>query len=794
MTDDSHRRAELLDKLKKLKSQVESLRQGPEKDVQASVGVEVDLRALDSLISALPDPLFFKDTRSRYILVNRAYATLMGIEQPKYAYGKTDFDFFDREFAHRVYLGEQELLQTAQPDLNREEIIIRRDGTQLRVSVSRVPVRSQTGELAGVVGIIRTGGEQLSAGQAERETDANLHRLLAASSDIISVLDANGTILYETPSSHRILGHDRTYPRLGMSFFGLCHPADLKRLMELYNALIRHPGTAKKITYGLRHADGSWVLLESIFRNLLDDPAVRGIMVNSRDVTEDQHAKEKATIFEHVIKSVNDCITISDLQNNIIFVNQAFCDTYGYAPEEIIGKHTGILWSPKNPGEKLENIFPETLRGGWVGELLHVRIDGSELLVYLTTSVIRDEVGNPIALTGVTRDITKQKQVEEQLRHSQKMESLGVLVGGIAHNFNNILGVIMGYASLLEEGESDRDKLIRNARVITEAAERGAHLVHQLMTYIKKSPVRFEVVPVNKVIEEMTDMSKQTFPQTVTFIHRLDRRNPTILADHNQFNQVLFNLYLNARDAMPEGGSITVSSEVVHGDRLREKFLKVADSDYVCLTVTDTGFGMDDEIQSRIFDPFFTTKEIGKGVGLGLPMVYGMVESHNGFIEVESETDRGSIFRLYFQLKDFSGTEDQSDTSEHPRRANGSETILVVEDEEPIRELVTRALSDYGYRVLTAGDGLEAIKIFGESHKEIDLVVMDLGLPRMSGYDVITRMRELDPGVRVVVASGYNDPDSKAQLERAGVKYFVQKPYKSGTILKIVRQVLDIES
>jgi two-component system, cell cycle sensor histidine kinase and response regulator CckA len=790
MADNSQRRAIVLEKLNIIKVQVDELQNSISDLAGEEPAGSEDSRFVDSLLELIPDAIFFKDIRSRYLLVNKACLSLLELPFAGHAYGKTDFDFFSPEYARNTYLEEQHLMYSGVAELNREVTIPMRDGTSYNAVLTRMPVRSALGETIGIVGIIRPLRETESGGGGEGITDVKLHRLLSSSADILSIVDANATLLYESPSSAGLLGHEPAFSRIGVNIFGFCHPADLNNLMDGFNRVVREPGKTKKITYRVRHADGTWVLLESVFRNLLEDPAVQGVIVSSRDISDVQRAQERVTIFEHVVKSVNDSIIITDLRGNIIFVNQAFCNTYRYTTDEIVGQNISLLWSERAQGESLESILKNTMEVGWEGEVYHKKKDGAEYNVYLTSTVVKDGVGTPIALTAIARDITKNKQIEEQLRHSQKMESLGVLVGGIAHNFNNILGVIMGYASLLEEGESDREKLIRNARIITEAAERGAHLVHQLMMYIKKSPVHFEPVSVNDAIEELTSMVKQTFPQTITFIHTLDERFPNIHADINQFKQVLFNIYLNARDAMLQGGTITVSSTVVAGAGLKGKFLNAKDTEYVCIAVTDTGIGMDEEIKSRIFDPFFTTKEIGKGIGLGLTMVYGMVESHMGFIDVESTADKGSTFRLYFPLQGFRGKIAEKDKKVTTPTGDERKTIFVVEDEDPLRELLVRTLRDTGYRVISASDGVEALKVFGEARDRVDLVVLDLGLPKLSGYDVLKRIRELNPDLSIIVASGFSDPDLKESLDRTGVNYFLQKPYKRSTILNVIRTLL----
>jgi len=787
MNDDTGRRTELLEKIQVFRKQLEQLNERAQ-----SPGVQrKDDIFLDSLLENISDSIFFKDTLSRFLLINNAHARLLGLKKPQDAHGKTDFDFFNSTFAGDTLADEQYIIKTGKPIINKREKMILPDNTYRWVSVTKVPLRDNSGKIFGIVGISRDITDVKHDEDERDESERRIRRILTDLSDVVSILDRKGTVLYESPSASRTFGVDERKPRIGTNIFGFCHPEDLKQVIYAFSELVQHPRESRKIVFRFRHADGSWILIESICRNLLDDPAINGVIVSSRDITDRKRAEDRVKIFEHVVKSANDAIVITDLQNHIIFVNQSFCDTYGYESEEVIGEHVSIIWSAKNPREIIDDVFTGSSDDGWEGELYNRKKDDADFPVYISTSIIKDESGNPIAVAGIIRDVTKQKQMEEQLRQSQKMESLSVLVGGIAHNFNNILGVIMGYASLLEEPGIDREKLNRNVRIITEAVERGAHLVHQLMTYIKKSPVKFDDIAVNEIIGEMTEMVKQTFPPTVTFSVDIDSRNPVIHADKNQFRQILFNVFLNARDAMPHGGTITITSNIVQGRTLQYRFIQSKDIDYVRIAVNDTGIGMDEEIKNRIFDPFFTTKEIGKGVGLGLPMVYGIVESHNGFIDVESTIDQGSTFSVYIPLLRFEEKMERDTKEETSEAPTGNETVLVVEDEKSMRELLADTLRDYGYTVLLAGDGYEAVEIFNREQERLALVILDIGLPKLGGYETFLKMRKGNPDIPVIIASGYNDPDAKLTIESAGAHLFIQKPYKFSHIVKVVREVID---
>ncbi len=816
MNIDSKKRAELLDKIDSFRKQLEELKSRAD-DPVARKPHDV---FFNSLLEHIPDSIYFKDTNSKFLLVNNAHARLLGIQKTQDAHGKTDFDFFDTVYAQNAYADEQYIIRSGKPIVNKREKLVLPDARTRWVSVTKAPLRDGNGRIFGIVGISRDITDEKRQEEKLGDSEHRFRRLLTDASDVISILDRKGVVLYESPSAVRVFGSGETRKRTGSNFFAFCHPEDLKQVIYTFSELIQKPRESRKIEFRFRHADGSWILIESICRNMLDDPAINGILVSSRNITEGKRLADRTKIFEDVIKTANDAIVIADLNNYIIFVNQAFCETYDYSAEEVIGKHLDLILSSKNANELFGSVVRESERTGWEGEVYNRKKNGIDFPVHLSTSLIKDESGNPIAVAGIIRDITRQKQLEEQLRQSQKMESLSVLVGGIAHNFNNIFGIIMGYASFLEDPRVEREKVNQSVQVINEAVERGANLVNQLMMYIRKSPVKFEDVAIYEIITEMIEMVTQTFPPTIQISVDLEQGNPTVHADRNQIRQVLFNLLLNARDAMPNGGTITVTTNIVDGASLTKEFIHAEKIRYVHIAVHDTGVGMDEEVRSRIFDPFFTTKEVGQGVGLGLPMVYGIVENHGGFINVESTVDEGSTFSVYMPLLRLDEANNQEEVEKHQtlqkvqgkqevpqkqkeekerrteafhKQAATGESILVVEDEDSIRTLLVDLLKNVGYTVYQAADGLEALKEFEKQQQNLHAVILDIGLPTLGGYEVFLKMREINPEIPVIIASGYNDPDAKLAIESAGARLFIQKPYRYDHILKVVRDVINTQ-
>jgi CheY-like chemotaxis protein len=371
------------------------------------------------------------------------------------------------------------------------------------------------------------------------------------------------------------------------------------------------------------------------------------------------------------------------------------------------------------------------------------------------------------------------------------MENLGSLAGGIAHDFNNILAIMSVNASMLKKIDAPEEKRSERVEAIQHATRRGAGLVGQLLTFARKTDVLFEPVKVNTALKEIVKMLSATFPKTYTFSLNVDKSIPIISADSNQLQQVLMNLCVNARDAMPDGGTITFSIEIVEGAALRKRFSEAREEQYVCLSVSDTGTGMDEATRNRLFEPFFTTKGEGKGTGLGLAVVYGVLRSHHGFIDVESEINLGTTFRLYFFVppKDVQFSSTSQLVEEEVSR--GTETILLIEDEEILLRSISDLLSENGYTVLTARDGREAVEVYARNREDIKLVLSDMGLPKQSGWEAFLEIREINPSIRIIFASGNFDPNMKAELSKKGAKHFIQKPYVPDEILKSIREVVD---
>ena len=526
---------------------------------------------------------------------------------------------------------------------------------------------------------------------------------------------------------------------------------------------------------------------------------------SQRDITERKVAiellRQSEEKYRSLFEDTKDVVFISTPDGRFLDMNQAGVEVFGYASKEELLKVdiAKDLYVDSEERIKVGKILAEQ---GFVKDYptLAKRKDGKQLIVLETTTAVRNESGEVVAYRGIIRDVTEQRRLEEQLRQAQKMESIGALAGGIAHDFNNILNIILGYISDLEHPGIDSERRSHHLDAVRTAVERGSGLVRQLLTFARKTTGVFSSVNVNETILETSKLLAETFPQSIRFELNLSAHPDRIQADESQLQQAILNLCVNARDALLDSenkhGVIRIGTELVDAEAMHRRFPEAWDQAYVLIAVSDTGVGMDETTKNRIFEPFFTTKELGKGTGLGLAVVYGVVNAHHGFVDVESLKGEGTSIRLFLPTEQDSGRSPAatggSETNGAPtERVGRGETILLIEDETMLLELLQSLFEDNGFRVLVARDGLEAVSIYAKHWNEIDLVLSDMGLPKLGGWEAFLRMKEINPNVKSILASGYLDTVLRTDLIKAGAVDFVQKPYVPEKILAQIRAAID---
>lgn len=474
----------------------------------------------------------------------------------------------------------------------------------------------------------------------------------------------------------------------------------------------------------------------------------------------------------------------------ILTCNPAFANIFGFASTEAATKTNffHLLRNRNDEGDLLQMVREHGIAERH--ELEMTQLGGDS--VYVAARLIGSFAeGKLTALHAYLYNDTKRKRFEQQLIQAQKMEGLGTLAGGIAHDFNNILAIILGYANRLEILGPKTEEFSSSIRTVKDGVARGAALVQQLLTSARQTEVRVSALNLNCLIQQLCKMLQSTFPKTINFDLRLEPNLPLITADRSQIHQVLLNLCVNSRDAMPQGGTLTLATSIAPRTEIAERFTGADAQTYACIHVRDNGTGIGKQIKAHIFEPFFTTKERGKGTGLGLSVVYGVVKSHRGFVHVESEPRIGTTFSIYLPVeRSLEGPETEPATKDgHKQKI--PQTILLVEDEELLRDLGVMVLESEGYRVLIAKDGIEAVTLFESHQEDIGLVICDLGLPRLGGREAFLKMKETRPNVRAIVASGYLEPTIRSEMLKAGVLDTIQKPYDFRDLLAKIRTIID---
>jgi len=636
--------------------------------------------------------------------------------------------------------------------------------------------------------------ERIKAELSERKRSEEMLRaaslysrsLLEASLDPLVTINAEGKITDVNKATEEATGFFRE-ELIGSDFSNYFTEPDKAKsgYQQVFNESF-----VRDFPLAIRHKSGKIIDVlynATVYRN--EKGEIQGVFAAARDITEQQQAESRIREQAELLNRAHDAITVRDLNDYFIYWNRGAQHLYGWTEEEAIGEKSTELLYKEKPAQLEEARQALMDKGGWRGELNQISKDGRDIIVEAHWTLMRDDEGNPKSILSISTDVTSKKNLETQILRAQRMESVGTLASGIAHDLNNVLTPIMLSLQLLQT-EVKEDETKKTLEILEKSAHRGADLVKQVLTFARG--VAGERKPTNlaHLVGEIERIIKETFPKSIEIRTKIVPELSTVSGDATQIHQVLMNLCLNARDAMPDGGTLSISAENFHVDEAYSKVhIDAKTGNYVVISVSDNGMGIRPELRDKIFEPFFTTKERGKGTGLGLSTSQAIVKSHGGFINFYSEVQKGSIFKVYLPVAKSEAAAEEEATKTATLPNGKGEVVLVAEDEASICEITRAILESNGYKAIIANDGAEAVALFSKNKEDIKVVLMDMAMPVMDGYAGIRALQRLDPAVKIIAVSGLSENGKLASVTGA-VKAFLPKPYTSERLLKTIRQVL----
>ncbi|MGC8492736.1 MAG: PAS domain S-box protein [Syntrophobacteraceae bacterium] len=753
---------------------------------------------LRQIIDLVPHMIFVKDREGKFLLANRAVAARYSTTVEAIT-GKNQADVHEnKEQLERILQNDRTVMESGKTLFIPEESYVDANGELHYLQATKVPFHTNGENVEAVLGIAiditerkRIENALRQSEEMLRESEALYRSVVENIEDVFYRTDKDGFITMASPSAFRYYG--APLEQLIGKHIGdfWVYPEERAQMLQQ----MARDGVVRDYEVSIRKWDGSPAFV-SVTSSLRKDRQgnILGIEGIIRDITQRKKADEEHALLVRAIEQVDEAIIITDPNWKIQFANPAFERLTGYSREEAVGMHTRDLKSDKHDKGFYRKVRDTLLRGDtWTGRITNRKKNGATYDAVGTASAIRDSSGAISNYISIHRDITRELQLENQLRQSQKMEALGTLAGGIAHDFNNILGIIMGYTQLaMNDSGSPPPAFTTRLEKVLQATYRAKELVQQILAFSRRTEQQKIPLQPGTIVKEAMLILRPSLPSTIEIKTEV-ASNAAILADPTQMHQVLMNLCTNAAHAMEEKGGVLevalADIQLTAEHSLSHKGLQPGR--YVQLTVRDSGQGIDPSIMESIFDPFFTTKEPGKGTGLGLSVVHGVVKSHGGAIRVESEPGKGSTFSVLFPVMQNDCVPVQEAESIAP--ACGLERVLVVDDEPVLAEMVQQMLTELGYAAVSKTSALQALDAIRNqpAQKPFDLVITDMTMPRVTGVELARELSSLHPEIPIILMTGYSEKIDAEKAVKMGISSFLQKPVSLNKMAKTIREVLD---
>ncbi len=760
-------------------------------DMLASTVVSKDY--VNAILTSMLDPLLVADMNGNVRMSNKALRELLGYNGEEITGRPVASLFFGTPMG--IFRGEAKLgPEASQSFRSRDLELLTKDGKRIPVLFSSALMRDGEGKAVGHVGVAKDITELKKAQEAVAKNEWKLKKSLEGADYGIWDLDLTSGKFGFSDSLNSVLGYAPGELVLDIeSWKTIIHPDDRSWVVEHLKSYLREKQKTYLAEYRVRTKVGGWkwVLVRGQVGLFAEDGNPIHLFGAFEDMTARREAEEARTRLSQVVEQAVESVVITDLEGKILYVNQAFEEISGYKREELLGRNPRIVKSGRHDRAFYEEMWKTLGRGEtWRGRVTNKSKDGKIFEEESIISPVRDGAGKIVSYAAVKRDVTKQMELEQQLMQSQKMEAIGRLAGGVAHDFNNLLTSILGFAQMALDQAGSESPMAGDIKEIVSAGERAAALTQQLLAFSRRQVAEPKVLDLCTVVADTEKLLKRMIGEDVKLVITKSPERWNVKIDPNQFGQILMNLAVNARDAMPKGGTLAIKVNIEKVDqKMSYRHEQIMPGEYVIVSVSDTGKGMSEDVQEHLFEPFFTTKPKGQGTGLGLATVYGIIKQNKGFVTVYSEVDKGTTIRIY--LPRYAEAEKHPVAEEAPAgETNGSETVLLVEDERMVRSMARKSLESRGYKIISCESGREAMAVLQRETGTIHLLLTDVVMPDMSGPELAEKVRSLRRNIKVLYMSGYTNEMIAAHGMLEEGMHFIQKPFTPSVLAKKVREVL----